>query len=117
MSDIYDRAKWPPPEANPLVAMFQGGDDWIGNHELADALGLVNTTRGNKSVTGHYKDVLSYLGSDCSKLERQSFNGNRGTQERRFFSRKAVVLIAMRARTVNAAAFREWLATRVVEEV
>lgn len=35
----------------------------------------------------------------------------------RLFSRKALVIICLRAQTPNAAAFRDWLASRIAGEV
>lgn len=38
MEDIYDRSKWPQPEANPLVLLLQRGDEWYSNKEINAAL-------------------------------------------------------------------------------
>jgi len=114
MEDIFDRSKWPPAEENPLVRLFNSGDDWFSNKALAEALQLVNTTR-SKSVVGHYKNLLEEIGPENTKLERPSFQGHDMGREMRLYSRKAFILIAMRSRTRNARAFCDWLAQRIAD--
>lgn len=108
---VYDRSKWPLPEDNPLINLLRREADWIANGELAEALGIVNTT-GSKSVTGHWKDVVAQLG-EGETMFRQGDGVAASRQRVRCFSKKALILIAMRARTRNAAAFRDWIATVV----
>lgn len=115
MEDIYDRAKWPSPEVNPLVRMLLRGDEWYSNNEIATALELVNTTK-SKSVVGHYRDLLGEIGPDDTKMVVDpAMVGSKHPV--RVFSRKAMISICMRARTINARAFRDWLATKVAGEV
>lgn len=109
--DIYDRSLWPKPESNPLVQLLQRDEPWIANGELAEALELVSTTR-SKSVTGHWKNVVGELGEGETTF-RQGDGIAASRQRVRCFSKKALILIAMRARTRNAAAFRDWLAGSV----
>jgi prophage antirepressor-like protein len=114
MEDIYDRSKWPTPEANPLVQLLLRPGDWVTNNELATALELVNTTR-SKSVVGHYRSLVDEIGPENTKLERGGKLVKHGHLVR-YFTKKALVRIAMRSQTKNAEAFRDWVATRVAEE-
>lgn len=85
------------------------------NNELATALELVNTTR-SKSVVGHYKNLLDEIGESETKL----VVGDPLVAHKhkvRMYTKKALVRIAMRSRTINAEAFRDWLASRVAAEV
>tara|TARA_Y100000588_G_scaffold236481_1_gene250105 strand:+ start:112 stop:471 length:360 start_codon:yes stop_codon:yes gene_type:complete len=110
---IYDRTIWPAPEKNPLISMLRRGDEWYSNRELAEALELVNTTK-SKSVVGHYKHLLEELGeSETMLMVDEELTGNR--HPARFYSRKALVRVAMRSRTVNAEAFRDWMASQISE--
>ena len=113
--NIYDRAGWPSPERNPLVQLLLRPEPWMSNGELATALGLVNTTR-SKSVTGHWKSVTEELGKE-ETMFRVGDGVAASRQRVRCFSKKALVLTAMRARTINAAAFRDWLASRTAGEM
>lgn len=113
--NIYDRAGWPLPEQNPLVQLLLRPGSWVSNKELAEALGLVNTTR-SKSVTGHWPNVLEELGPSETRIAKGN-GAPLGRQTQRFFSKKALILTALRARTVNARGFCDWLASRVAQEV
>lgn len=111
---IYDRAAWPSPEANPLVILLQRGDDWYSNEEIVIALGL-SAKRAllcNQTVFGQSlaEDDTAIVGAGWLTPGKRVSASHSGQQ--RVFSRKALVLAAMRTKTVNAAAFRDWLAAR-----
>lgn len=122
MEDIYDRATWPPPESNPLVLMLRREEEWYTSREVNVAL-QPGRVKPKGSPMASINQVLRIIGEDesiiSSRLGQTTTTGSVrsvGGHER-FFSRKAVVLIAMRASTSNAAAFRDWLATYVAGEV
>lgn len=119
MEDIYDRSKWPSPEANPLVVMLQRGDEWYSNREIVQALGL-SERRALLSRGTIFSRQLD--ASDAAIKARGQvspgvdFSASHGGQER-VFSARALVLAAMRTNTVNAAAFRDWMASQIAEGV
>lgn len=109
---IYDRAAWPHPSANPLIVLFERGDEWVSNSELLAALGYVSH---KKSLIAQWPSLAEQLGADTAVAERglmipDSSRQPRGGGVERYFNRKALVLIAMRAQTSTAAAFCDWLA-------
>ena len=116
--DIYDRSRWPSPESNPLVILLQRGDEWYSNKEIVAALGLAP----KRALISTTADKFSReLGPDDTALSGKwgiipsgKVNAaNSGSL--RVFSRRALVLAAMRTNTVNAAAFRDWLATEAAD--
>lgn len=122
MEDIYDRSKWPSPEANPLVLLLQRGDEWYSNKDIAVALGLTERRALLSEVAPHFgrslvdEDTALILhGLIVPTKGVRAANSGRG--KTRLFSRRALVLAGMRTNTVNAAAFRDWLASRVAGEV
>lgn len=110
---IYDRSKWPNANNNPLIMLFEREGDWFSNTELLAALGY---SSAKKSLIAQWPTLAQQLGDgDTAIAERGLLLGDSRRQPRgggveRYFSRKALVLIAMRAQTVNAAAFCDWLA-------
>ena len=122
MTDIYDRSAWPPPESNPLVQMFERGDDWYSNKELNTAL-QPGSERQRRSVVSNWPTLRNQLADEDSMVSDRHFSqstvvpqGGTGGLSR-YWSRKALIIIAMRAQTINAAAFRDWLAHRLAKEV
>jgi len=119
MNDIYDRTKWPSPESNPLVLLLQRGDEWYSNEELVRAFGLsadrALLSRGT-SLVKILRDNDAALVSRDELAHGKSIGRSHGGQQR-VFNRRALILAAMRTNTVNAAAFRDWLASRMAEEV
>lgn len=125
MEDIYDRSKWPPPEANPLVLLVLRGDQWFTNKEINAAL---DPGRADGKPRGapmaNLKQTMKVIGEGHSAIwtSRQAWmltNApavNHGGVER-VYTLEALILLAMRANTVNAAAFRAWLANKVAGEV
>lgn len=113
--DIYDRAGWPPPDENPILKLLQSGEDWIENVDVVVAIKGPDASP-NQLPVGETVDAVGDLGEETRLIERESVNGRRGLRIR-VYSKKGLVLIAMRARTLNAAAFRDWLADRMVEEI
>jgi len=112
---INDRASWPSPAQNPLIALLKGDDEWIDNQTLAIALDPSNLHR-RRSLVRHWPDLDDVLGPETAMRQGDLMvpwkqRGGRGI--RRVYSRKALVLIAMRAQTRNAAAFRDWLAGEI----
>lgn len=117
MTDIYDRALWPTPDENPLVQLFENSEDWVSNKELVAAFGLAER-RAMMSNQTAFVQCLAH--EDTAVWTRDSWRqgvgvsrSNGGTE--RVYSKKALILAAMRVNTVNAAAFRDWLANRMVE--
>ena len=113
---IYDRSQWPAPEANPLVIMLNRGDEWFSNKELTAALGI----SGGRSILAQWPTLIDQIGEQETLVEsRYGFlpRGDRGNHGglARYYSRKAVVLIAMRAQTPVAAAFRDWVGSRIAD--
>lgn len=110
---IYDRSKWPSHEANPLVLMLKRGDQWYSNTEILAGLGYGGA---NRSLVSQWPTLLDQIGKTETTVEQLGWMSPapqaqpRGGGQERFYSRKALVIIAMRAQTVNAAAFRDWLA-------
>lgn len=111
--DIYDRTGWPAPASNPLVIMLQRGDEWYSNEEIVAALGL-SAKRALLSEGTIFKKQIR--DDDAAVVSRgwlvpgkSVTRANGGTM--RVFSRRALVLAAMRTETINAAAFRDWLAS------
>jgi prophage antirepressor-like protein len=98
--------------AEPILALLRGKEEWLVNRDIVDALGFANT-RGNHSLSGHWGDIESILGAETKMIEP----GGRSRQGKllRAYSKKAVVLVTLRARTPNAAAFRLWLAERALQ--
>lgn len=110
---IYDRAAWPKRSHNPLIQLFESGSEWFSNTELLRALGY---TSRKKSLISQWPTLAAQLGEDETCVaERGLMIPESRRQPRtggleRYFSRKAIVLIAMRAQTINAAAFCDWIA-------
>ena len=109
---IYDRDAWPDPSANPLITILEREGEWISNAELLVALGYSSC---KKSLIAQWPTLAEQLGADTIIAERGLAVPNaerqpRGGGRERYFSMKALVLIAMRAQTVNAVAFCDWIA-------
>jgi prophage antirepressor-like protein len=103
--------------AEPLKRLLLGSDRWIADRELAVALDPHLATK-RKSLVVQFPRVVDLLGSEDlsfrkggleSPAERHGGKGNC-----RLYSKKALVLLAMHARTPNAEAFRSWLAEEAV---
>ena len=109
-----DRAAWPKPEDNPLINLLCGSSEWISNRELADALGLVNK-KGNVSVSAHFPSLIDDLADDTRMLPTAVASWQT-PREYRAFNKRALIMVAMRARTPSAAAFRDWMADRMAKE-
>jgi prophage antirepressor-like protein len=121
MEDIYDRSKWPPADQNPLVLLLERGDEWYTNRELVLALGL--TPNRAMISTGNPTFIRALGEGDTAVVSRGGYvysdairAAHSGRGNNRLFSRRALVLAAMRTNTVNAAAFRDWLATSIAED-
>jgi|GEM_PF-1408568 len=117
MIDIYDRSKWPPPEANPLVQLVMRGDEWYSNKEVNAALDAEREGSKAGLPMANLKQVIRVIGETETVIESRSFGVIQSSKaafksggSARYYSRKALVLLAMRANTINAAAFRDWLA-------
>lgn len=117
--DIYDRAGWPPPEQNPLVQLLRSGEEWFSNEQVAVALGL----SAKRALVCNQTTLVRQLRDDDTAIESRSWliptksisASHGGTL--RLLSRRGVILAGMRTNTVNAAAFRDWLADQVAGEV
>jgi prophage antirepressor-like protein len=112
---IYDRKAWPSPENNPLVIMLERGEEWFSNAEIVAALG----SPPGKSILAQWPTLAEQIGEDHTGIVARGFitptterRASHGGQER-VFSKKALVIIAMRAQTANAAAFRDCVAERL----
>lgn len=120
--DIYDRALWPSPDENPLIQLFLSGDDWISNQDINAAISLERASQ-KRSLISQWQTLASQIGVSETRLVGTAMAvSTRGAHSQtggvtREFSRKALILIATRAQAVNAAAFLDWLASRMVEEV
>jgi prophage antirepressor-like protein len=121
MEDIYDKSKWPT-AGGGLRLMLLSDQEWFTNEELVTYLGL-STTRALISQSGP-TFRRSLADGDTAVMVRgqiiptSSVNpAHSGRGNVRLFSRRAVVLAAMRTNTVEAAAFRDWLATFVAKEM
>ncbi|WP_296717799.1 hypothetical protein [Erythrobacter sp.] len=117
-NDIYDRSLWPTPESNPIVILLKRGDDWYSNKEIVAALGLSpNRALLSNSAARFSREILP---EDTAVAGRRGLVGTsrisaaHGGSER-LFSRRGLVLAAMRTDTVNAAAFRDWLASEAAD--
>lgn len=117
---IYDRSKWPAEDHNPLIILFESEADWFSNSEVLAALGYGDTKR---SLISQWPTLAEQLGEgETAIAERGLMVADNRRQPRgggleRYYSRKAVALIAMRAQTVNAAAFCDWLAAETAADV
>lgn len=117
MEDIYDRSEWPSPEANPLVQLVMRGDEWYSNKEINSALDVGREGSKAGAPMANLKQVIRVIGETETVIESRSFGAIQSSRAAfkdggtaRYYSRKALVLLAMRANTINAAAFRDWLA-------
>ena len=114
-ADIHDRANWPSPVSNPLIILFERDADWFSNTEIVAALGWRKGR--SRSIVGQWPTLLEQLDpNDTIVTSRYSSvsDGQKAPQaggQERYFTKKALALIAMRAQTVNAAAWRDWLAS------
>lgn len=119
MTDIYDRSAWPPPEQNPLVQLLLSGEEWFSNEQVAVALGL----SAKRALVCNQTALVRQLREEDTAIESRSWliktksisASHGGTL--RLLSRRGVILAGMRTNTVNAAAFRDWLADQVAGEV
>lgn len=124
MKDINDRSKWPSPEANPLVQLLLRRDYWYTNKEINLALDPNRPKKPSGAPMADLKQVMKIIGEGHSMI-RTARGSWRVTDApamkhggiERVYSREALVLIGMRANTVNAAAFRAWLSSRVSEAI
>lgn len=117
---IYDRSRWPEPAANPLIVLLERDAEWYTNKEVVAALGADGS---RKSIFAQWPSLAQQLGDEHTAIisrgllvptaERQ---GRQGGQER-CFSKKALIIIGMRAQTVNAAAFRDWIADGLAADI
>lgn len=118
MTDIYDRSKWPASDDNPLVLMLKRSDQWYSNEEIVSSLGL-SKTRSLLSQETAFKDQIRESDTgiedgDGIILTNRIASSHSG--KRRMFNRRALVIACMRTNTVNAAAFRDWMATQIAED-
>lgn len=109
-----NRALWPSPQENPIVALVLGDREWISNREVADAIGLGNA-KGNVSVQAHFPGLIEDLTGDTRLMPTPGEPWQKPRQFRAF-NKRAIIHIAMRARTANSAAFRDWIAHRILED-
>jgi len=124
MNDIYDRSKWPTAEQNPLVQLLLRGDEWYTNRDINAAFDPARAEKPNGAPMADLAQTMKIIGEGHSAI-RTAGGGYRVTKANaaahggteRIYSREALVMLAMRANTVNAAAFRAWLASRVAGEV
>lgn len=116
--DIHDRSRWPTPQSNPILQLLLRGDDWYSNKEVVAALGLSpkrallsnSAARFSREITREDTAVRGRLGVIHTATISPAHAGSE-----RLFSRRALVLAAIRTDTVNAAAFRDWLATQIAD--
>lgn len=112
---IYDRSTWPDPRANPLVLLFERGDHWYSNTEILTALGY----EPRRSLISQWPTLAEQLGEGETAVRNRGLlviddkrQPRTGGLER-YFSRKALIIIAMRAQSANAAAFCNYIADAV----
>lgn len=113
---IYDRAGWPPPEHNPLVMIVKRGEALVPQRELLFALGMSRTT----TLLAAWPTLAEQLGDGQTYIESKHYltpDTKRTGGLERYYTQKAVIIAGMRAQTSNAAAFRDWLATRTAREM
>lgn len=118
--DIYDRSNWPSPDVNPLVLLLRRPDEWFTNMEIQAALAPENADGPKtKSPMGQWPRLRELLREGDTMMASRHFMWKSPTPEKRtgglerLFSRRALVLIAFRAQTVNALAFRDWVADQI----
>ena len=119
--NIHDRSNWPRPGSNPLVLMLQRGDDWYSNKEINVALD--GNRAPSRSPLASWPKLREMLEDGDTVLDGRFFasfelaprQNTGGTA--RYFSRKAFVLICLRAQSVNAAAFRDWLSGQIAASI
>lgn len=112
---IYDRTQWPKPEENPLILMIHRDDEWFSNEEVVAALGL---SEGRALLSNQTAFVQALTDDDTGIVGRDWLTPTRNVSRAhggamRVFNRRAVVLVAMRTNTINAAAFRDWMADQI----
>lgn len=116
--DIYDRALWPSPDSNPLVRLILSADQWFSNEELVKAIGLSPKRALLSTGTAFGRQIAdddaAIVSRDYLVPGKKVTRANGGTM--RVFNRRALILAAMRAETINAAAFRDWMASRLAGE-
>lgn len=116
--NIYDRANWPKDDENPLIALLSTDEEWFDGQRLVLCLGLTkkrSMLAGNTVFARQLDDTDTAIEARGWITPTKRVSSAHGGQKR-VFSRRAVILAAMRTNTVNAAAFRDWLATRMAEE-
>ena len=116
--NIHDRSRWPSADTNPSRVMLRRGEEWCPDRKLVAALGLAPPRALiRKTATRFVKDILpgdtaisGKMGFVISKHVSVAHGGSE-----RYFGRRAVVLAAMRTKSVNAAALPDWVATQMAE--
>lgn len=92
--------------------MLARGDEWYSNREVVRALGLSSKRALLSTGTTFSKQIREFdagiAGRHYLLPSNEVSSSNGGTQ--RVFHRRAVITAAMRTDTINAAAFRDWLA-------
>lgn len=110
---IYDRSTWPDHTENPLILLFENNQEWYTNAEIMAALGYTDQKR---SLISQWPTLAEQIGEEHTGTISRGLmvpdadRQRRGGGTERYFTRKAFVLIAMRAQTVNAAAFCDYVA-------
>lgn len=101
--------------------MVERDAEWFSNGEIIAALG--GKGGRHKSILAQWPTLAEQIGEEHTGIvARGTINltterrPSHGGQER-VFSKKALILIGMRAQTANAAAFRDWLAEGLVVDV
>lgn len=86
-----------------LVALLRSEHEWIANRPIYQALNMVST-RGNHALVNHWRDGAEFLEKESCFLQNP-FGGGSG-QKMRFYSKRGVIKVGLRARTDPAKAFQ-----------
>ena len=123
MADIYDRSKWPPPDLNPLVNLIRQNEEYYSNYQVNVALDPARADQRSRAPLSSWPNLQRMLDTDDTIVavagtfyqSPAPLRANQGAQ--RWWSRRAVIEIALQARTINAVAFRHWLTSMVAKEI
>ncbi|NJR42148.1 MAG: hypothetical protein HC767_05305 [Akkermansiaceae bacterium] len=95
MEDIYDRTKWPTPEANPLVQLLLRGDEWYTNREINAAFDPARAKKPNGAPMANLAQTMKIIGGGHTMLRMPygrsiATNANAGTHggTERLYSRE-----------------------------
>ena len=119
--NIYDRANWPEPDSNPLVLLWQRGDEWYSNVEVSAALGHSESRSANVIYT--MRGFFEQVGDGATAMITRGLivpsggplGKGYGGGVQRMLSRKAFLILCLRSKTANAIAFCDFIVDSLID--